>query len=759
MLYNTASGTVLPLRRYEFLVVQTADKEIRYINPVLEDYCGLKDMSLRENTDILKEIIHPDDYPVYLEHLNSLTANSCKKDKVISVRIKKKDGSWVSFCFNDRLYNWNMDGNQLILSLVYPSESSDEMATKQLANNEYRHLLQALDEAFCIIEMIFDEDGHPVDYLFQEINPAFEKQIDLKNVTGKTMRELIPDHEEHWFQTYGKVALTGEPIRFQFKAGKINNSWLDLYAFRLGDHNSRRVAVLFHNITDHKLAEEQMKLAKEELEQNARKRQEELRESNILLQTVFETTNRAVAVFRVLYDESGEIIDFRFIKANKILLEMYKGQNILGKTYLETSKHAVKMDVYNELKKAVKEGNTFDKEIYFDKDGYNHWFRVTGRPQKDLLIATLEDITERKVKDQELKDTIRFKKQLVRTSPETIVILNLNEQNVRYINKDIYPEEGLTRKRILGTPIVEIIPYVHPRDRERVMEFHKKILKSADDDIHDIEVRLQLKPNRWEWFSVRGKVFHRRDELWVDEYVLLVRNINQQKETQKALINAEKFSIMGDMARTLAHELRNPITSIGMATEVLSKKFPDSQKNGSLKYFNILNNSTKTLNDLVSNLLNSANYNQTVLKKQDLTEILESTLKKASDRIYLAGIDIQKDYKGSHYVLADREKLEIALLNIIVNASEATVPDEGVISIEIKEEEKDIMLRISDNGHGLEKEEMERLFDAFYTTKKTGVGVGLNSVKNILEEHDSRIEVASEPNQGTCFRIYFPKLN
>lgn len=362
--------------------------------------------------------------------------------------------------------------------------------------------------------------------------------------------------------------------------------------------------------------------------------------------------------------------------------------------------------------------------------------------------------------NEELQSTIRFKRELVRTSPETIMILNLNDQNIRYINKDIYPEKGLTRKKILGTPIVEIIPYVHPRDRERVMEFHKKILKSANDDIHDIEIRLQLMSNTWEWFSVRGKIFHRRDDSWVDEYVLLVRNINQQKETQKALINAEKFSIMGDVARTLAHELRNPITSIGMASEVLSKKLEKSQiSGGSEKYFKILQNSTKTLNDLVNNLLNSSNYNKIVLEKCDLAVIVEKTLEKAADRIYLAGIELNKNYKGSFPVLADPDKLEIALLNVIVNASEAVVPDEGIICIEISEKEKDIILRITDNGHGLEKEQKEKLFDAFYTTKKTGVGVGLNSVKNILEEHDSRIEVCSEPKKGTSFFIYFPKVN
>ena len=362
-------------------------------------------------------------------------------------------------------------------------------------------------------------------------------------------------------------------------------------------------------------------------------------------------------------------------------------------------------------------------------------------------------------KNEELESAIRFKKQLVRTSPETILIINLNDLNVRYINKDIYPDEGLNRKKILGMPIVDILPFIHPRDRENIMEFHKKLLKSHDDDVHDLELRLKLKRDSWEWFSVRGKIFHRRDKDWVDEYVLLVRNISAKKETQKALVNAEKYSILGEVAKTLAHELRNPITSIGMATEILSKKMIPGQENENDKYLKILMRSTDTLNNLVSNLLNTTNYSQPDLKCYDLGEIVESTLHKASDRIYLTGIEIDKDYESPYNILADKEKLEIALLNIIVNASEAMVPQEGIIKILIKYLKNNVELSISDNGHGMEQEQIDNLFDVFYTTKKNGTGVGLNAVKTILEEHEAKIEVSSTLKKGTTFKILFPSIN
>ena len=338
------------------------------------------------------------------------------------------------------------------------------------------------------------------------------------------------------------------------------------------------------------------------------------------------------------------------------------------------------------------------------------------------------------------------------------MIINLNTYRVRYINKDLVPETGLTRENIEGKPLQEILPFIHPRDREKVMQLHRTLLKASPDDILDIEVRLKLEGTSWEWFSVRGKIFHRRDASWVDEYVLLVRNITDLKNTQKALINAETLSIKGEVARTFAHELRNPMASSGMVSEVLSKKLPKEQQEEFANYFEILKRSTKTLNTMVANLLNASKYTPAVLEKKRLDQIVRDALTQAADRIYLSGIEVKKKLKPL-YIMADSEKLGIALLNIIVNASEATEPGKGVIQIEMLQEDSEVLLVIRDNGHGLEPGEIERLFEAFYTKKDTGIGVGLNSVKNILEEHDATIQASSEPGKGTTFRLSFHDAN
>jgi PAS domain S-box-containing protein len=124
----------------------------------------------------------------------------------------------------------------------------------QESEARYRILFETLIEGFCTIEMIFDANRKPVDYRFLEINPAFEKQTGLRNAQGKLMRELAPDHEAHWFELYGKVALTGEPVHFENEA-KALGRYYDVRAYRVGGPDSRKVAILFNDITEQKKAD------------------------------------------------------------------------------------------------------------------------------------------------------------------------------------------------------------------------------------------------------------------------------------------------------------------------------------------------------------------------------------------------------------------------------------------------------------------------------------------------------------------------
>jgi PAS domain S-box-containing protein len=111
-------------------------------------------------------------------------------------------------------------------------------------------ILDFIDQGFCIVEVLFDATGRAEDYLFLETNAAFARQTGLADVQGRRMRELGITHEDHWFEIYGNVALTGHPVRFTQKARALDDRWYDVYAFRVDEPELRHVAILFTDITD-----------------------------------------------------------------------------------------------------------------------------------------------------------------------------------------------------------------------------------------------------------------------------------------------------------------------------------------------------------------------------------------------------------------------------------------------------------------------------------------------------------------------------
>lgn len=174
----------------------------------------------------------------------------------------RKDGSRVPV-----LIGYSLVGEIREDTVVFVLDLSDRKqaeAALRRSEERYRTLFETIDEGFCVIEMLFDQHNKPIDYRFLEVNPAFEKQTGLTNARGKLMRELVPNHEEHWFEIYGEVARTGKPSRFESRAAAMHR-WYDVYAFRIEQPESHKVAVLFNDITDRKqVEEEQEKLLTEE---------------------------------------------------------------------------------------------------------------------------------------------------------------------------------------------------------------------------------------------------------------------------------------------------------------------------------------------------------------------------------------------------------------------------------------------------------------------------------------------------------------
>ncbi|MCD9189527.1 MAG: PAS domain S-box protein [Pyrinomonadaceae bacterium] len=221
----------------------------------LEHIFGLEEGGFGNSRDAFYDLLYEADRArIRAEVQNAINE---RRDYTIEFRFYHSDGSlrWMEgrgkAVYSDK-------GAPIKVYGIGIDVTDRKLAESNLRESEerYRTLFNSIDEGFCILEMIFDERNKPVDYRFIEINPMFGQLTGLENATGKTAREMVPDLESHWFEIYGKVALTGESIRFTQGSDALK-SWFDVYAIRLGGEDSRRVALIFTNITERKLLEQE----------------------------------------------------------------------------------------------------------------------------------------------------------------------------------------------------------------------------------------------------------------------------------------------------------------------------------------------------------------------------------------------------------------------------------------------------------------------------------------------------------------------
>ena len=232
----------------------------------------------------------------------------------------------------------------------------------------------------------------------------------------------------------------------------------------------------------------------------------------------------------------------------------------------------------------------------------------------------------------------------------------------------------------------------------------------------------------------------------------ILHDITNQKKTERATLLAEKLAATGRLVRTLAHEVRNPLSNIHMSLEQLSTM----SKGVDRIYIDIIDRNGKRINDLITELLTSSKPTEMVFERVVLQTAVDETIGIALDRLTLKQIRLKVNYpEFPCYIRADKEKLKIALLNIIINAIEAIDNTKGELSISLVQNEENYSLEISDNGCGIPQENLSKLFEPYFTSKRNGIGLGLASTLNIIQAHNASIEVKSKVGSGTTFIINF----
>lgn len=249
----------------------------------------------------------------------------------------------------------------------------------------------------------------------------------------------------------------------------------------------------------------------------------------------------------------------------------------------------------------------------------------------------------------------------------------------------------------------------------------------------------------------------------VDEYQeQLKQRIEQLASANKELIqmrSIEKFAATGRIARTIAHEIRNPLTNINLAIEQIKNDVPDSEDEGNLTVlFDMVTRNSNRINQLITDLLNSTKFAELDYEEAFLSDLIDGALEQAKDRLTLNNIRVERKYKVKCTVTADVEKMKIALLNIIVNAIEAMEPGKGILKVFLDQKDGKCIINITDNGSGMDGEAVVRIFDPYFTTKMKGNGLGLTNTQNIILNHKGGISVESEKGRGTVFIITLDTL-
>jgi PAS domain S-box-containing protein len=239
-------------------------------------------------------------------------------------------------------------------------------------------------------------------------------------------------------------------------------------------------------------------------------------------------------------------------------------------------------------------------------------------------------------------------------------------------------------------------------------------------------------------------------------YQGIIRDLTILKKAELDMMVAEKLSMTGKLARTIAHEIRNPLTNLNLALDNLREETSEDDEQFML-YTDIIQRSSNRIEKLIGDLLNSSKPKELRLELTSLHAILDDILELVRDRANLKGIRIKESLEEElPRIFVDREKLSIALVNILLNGVEAIEHAQGLLSVSTQIRNSSIFLTIEDNGQGIEKEDIKKIFDPFYTSKPEGTGLGLTSTLNILTSHNASMHVTSKVGVGTTFEVEFP---
>ncbi len=358
-----------------------------------------------------------------------------------------------------------------VSAFVNISDRKRAEAALRDSEERYRTLFDSLDEGFCTIEMLFDENEKPIDYRFLEVNPAFVKQTGLEQPVGKTARQMLLGLEDYWFEMYGKVALTGEPVRFEH-AWEVRNRWFEVSAFRTPEPHSRKVAVLFQEITDRKQSE------------NLLRQQEEQ------LRLFVKHSPAGVAMF----DRQ-----MRYMLVSDRWLSSYGlgAQNIVGRSHYE-----IFPDIPDRLKQIHQRCLAGAVEMCEEDplpraEGCVDWLRWEIHPWRTNsgeiggIMIFCEVITERKNAELALQTASQQVSNILESITDAFIAID-SQWRYTYVNATAEKLLVRSRNELLGRSIWELFPAEKESNSRLYQEFHRAVNEQVSVKFEEFSPSLQM---------------------------------------------------------------------------------------------------------------------------------------------------------------------------------------------------------------------------------------------------------------------------
>ncbi len=398
-------------------------------------------------------------------------------------------------------------------------------------------------------------------------------------------------------------------------------------------------------------------------------------------------------------------------------------------------------------------------------------FMTTKTPYRDRqgevigLLGISRNMTDQKNAEEALRESETQFRKLLDTAPDAIVGVD-QDGRIVMINDQAEQIFGYQREELLKQPVEMLMPKrfrnPHVANRIRFTDTPRTRpmglvldLFGQHKDGREFPVEISLSPLE----TKDGKLI-----------TSIIRDVTQRKEMEEKLrrhtieleeqvLQSERLATVGRMAAQVAHEIRNPLSSIGLNIELLADEIQNYQWKKSEEatgLIQIILSEIERLNNVIHDYLQFARMPSHDLEDVSINSLIDELVKFVQPEASKAHVhlDCSLDQKLNP-VKIDPAHMRRAVLNCIRNAIEA-MPNGGILSLSTQKKENQVELTISDNGSGIHVEHQVRVFDPFYSTKDKGTGLGLPYVRQIVEEYDGRVELRSEPQNGTTILIRLP---